>query len=108
MKIYAKYTPQYTSQDELSKFVGKDVWVKVAYNSSEIQENVQYWWIKPIEKSRVWWEAYAFEDFMIDDPSGVSLDEDDLNIKEFFERKKLHVVNPMQTMTTDEIYEKYL
>ena len=111
MKIYAKklsYVPQYAPQKDLDKYIGKDTWVKVLYNDSEIAENGNYWWLLIIDKTPDGFLANGFYDFKINHPTGNSLEETDLDFKAVFKFKKIKVPNPIEAITTDYIYNNYL
>lgn len=111
MKIYAKtqkYTPRYTKQSELDKYIGKDIWVKVLYNESPIAEQGNYWWLRLLDKTDEGFLANGFYDFQINHPTGISLDESDLNFKGIFRFKNIKVPNPIDIMTTNEIFDSYL
>ena len=112
MKIYVKsesnYIPQFASQKDLDKYIGTDRWVKILYNESPVVEKGNYWWIRILEKTPEGFLANGFYDFQINHPSGVSLDESDLNFKNIFKSKNIRVPNPIEAMTTECILRDYI
>ena len=111
MKIYAKssnYAPRFASKRELDKYIGTDVWVKILYNESDIVENGNYAWINILSKAPDGYVVNFFYDFQINHPSGVSLEERHLDNANTIYSRNFSVCNPIETMTTDEIYDKYL
>lgn len=110
MKLYVKasnrheYISEFTSQKDLDKYIGTDRWVKILYN--DIYEH--YWWIKIIKKTPEGFLANGFYDFMINHPTGVSLEERHLDFETVFEYKKIRVPNPIEAITTEYIYNNYL
>lgn len=106
MKIYAKssnYVPKFAPQKDLDKYIGTDKWVKILYNEGPLAEGGHYWWIRLLKKTSAGFLANGFYDFQINHPSGVSLDEDNLEFEYVFKFKNLRVPNPIETITTEYI-----
>ena len=112
MKLYVKsastYIPKFTSQKDLDKYIGTDRWVKVLYNEGPLAEGGHYLWLRLLKKTPEGFLANGFYDFQINHPSGVSLDESDLNFKNIFKFKYLRVPNPIEAMTTECIFRDYI
>ena len=112
MKLYVKsasnYIPKFASQKDLDKYIGTDRWVKVLYNEGPLAEGGHYMWLRLLKKTSDGFLANGFYDFQINHPSGVSLDEDNLEFSYVFKFKYLRVPNPIEAITTKYIYDNYL
>jgi len=116
MKIYAKssnYVPEFAPKQELDKYIGKDVWVKVLYNPTQIVESGHDCWYKFLDITSngtkiTGYKVQWFYDFQINSPDGVMLEDGDLSNFATILPKNFRVYNPIETMTTNEIYSKYL
>lgn len=111
MKIYAKssnYIPKFASQKDLDKYIGTDRWVKILYKDTHAVTGEAYWWIRIIKKTPEGFLANGFYDFMINHPTGNSLEEWNLDFEDVFKYKCIQVPNPIEAITTQYIYDNYL